>query len=239
MIISPIHKYVFVELPHTASTSIAKELLEHYDGHKRLAKHSPYNKFLSSANAEEKEYFVFSCIRNPLDVVITEYFRLKTNHKEAFTKPKKWKRNGGWVPNYQLRQFKFIQDNNADFATFFKRYYRVPYDSWSCLNHKQFDFVVRFENLQDDFSKLLYLLGIELKRDLPLSNKTGGKKDYLSYYTPDIQDQAKRVFSPFMKEWGYDFPPEWGNSSISQLRQVEFYLHRISRKLYWRYFKKY
>lgn len=239
MIISHAHQYLFIELPHTASTSIAKELLSYYDAHKILAKHSPYNKFFRGANTEEKKYFVFSGIRNPLDVVVTEYFRLKSNHKEAFTRSKKWKINGGWVPEYQLEQFKFIQDHDADFTAFFKKYYRTPYDSWSCLNHKQFDFIIRFESLQDDFSKVLHLLGIEQKRDLPLSNKTGGKRDFLSYYTPEIREQAKRVFSPFMKEWGYDFPPEWGDSSIPVLKQAEFSIHRIPRMLYWRYLKKY
>jgi len=239
MIVSHEYKYLFVELPHTGSTSISKELREHYGGHTILAKHSPYNKFLRSASAEEKAYFVFSGIRNPLDVAVTEYFRLKTNHKEAFTKPKKWKKNGGWVPEYQLKQFKFIQDYNADFATFFKKYYKSPYDSWSCLSHKRFDFVIRFENLQDDFSKILHMLGIEQKRLLPTNNKTGGKRDFLSYYTPEIQDQAKRVFGPFMKKWNYSFPPEWGNSSVSELSQLEFYLHSIPRNLYWRYLKRY
>lgn len=239
MIVSHNCKYLFVELPHTASTSISQELRDNYDGHRVLAKHSPYHKFLNNASKEEKTYFVFSCVRNPLDVVVTEYFRLKANHKESFTTPKKWKRNGGWVPNYQLNQFKFISDNDADFATFFKKYYKAPYDNWSCLDHKNFDFVIRFENLQEGFSQVLQLLGIEQKRVLPSSNRTGGKKDFLSYYTPEIQDQAKKVFGPYMKKWGYEFPSSWGDSSIPLSRQAEFYLHGIPRKFYWRYLKKY
>lgn len=239
MIISHTYNYVFIELPHTASTSISQELRDNYDGHKVMTKHSPYNKFFRSASPEEKSYFVFSCIRNPLDVVVTEYFRLKTNHKEAFTNPKRWKRNGGWVPEYNLRQFKFIKDENADFAAFFKKYHKFPYDNWSCLDHERFNFLIRYENLQDDFSKVLYLLGIEQKRPLPINNKTGDKRDFISYYTPDIQDQAKKVFSPFMKKWNYEFPSEWGDNSVSTLSEIEFYLHGIPRKLYWKYLKRY
>jgi hypothetical protein len=237
MIISHKYKYLFVELPHTASTAVSQELRDNYDGHQILWKHSPYHQFLRIANTEEKSYFVFSCIRNPLDVVITEYFRIKTNHEGAYTDPKRWRRNGGWVPDYQLRQFNFIQDNNADFATFFKRFHKVPYDNWSCLAHKQFDFVIRFENLQSDFAKVLKLLGIEQKRALPLKNKTGNKQHFLSYYTPEIQGQAKRVFGPFMEKWDYDFPSEWGDNSVSWLGQVEFHLRSVPRKLYWRYLK--
>ena len=41
MIISHKHKYVFVELPQTASSAIAKELKANYDGHEILFKQSP------------------------------------------------------------------------------------------------------------------------------------------------------------------------------------------------------
>lgn len=239
MIVSPVYKYVFIELPHTASTSINRELCAYYDGQKILSKHFPYHNFLRNANAEEKKYFVFSGIRNPLDVVVTKYFKLKNNHDEHFTKPRHWQKNGGWVTNYDLKQFKFIQDNHADFAVFFKKYYKFPYDNWSCLAHKQFDFVIRFENLQNDFLQVLQLIGIEPKRDLPLINKTGGKKEFISYYTPEIQDQAKRVFGPFMSKWGYDLPSEWGDNSNLGVNQLQLNVINIPRKFYWRYLKKY
>jgi len=50
-----------------------------------------------------------------------------------------------------------------------------------------------------------------LARPLPVVNKTGEKREaFWSYYTPEVQDYARRIFGPFMKEWGYEFPPEWG-----------------------------
>ncbi len=33
------------------------------------------------------------------------------------------------------------------------------------------------------------------------------ERDYMSYYSPDTVAHAKRVFGPFMKEWGYELPP--------------------------------
>lgn len=238
MIISSLHKYVFVELPHTATTSIRRELCAIYDGQEILAKHSPYHKFLKTANAEQKKYFVFSSLRNPLDVVVTKYLKIKTNHNGSYTKSEHWKRNGAWIPDYELKQFKFVQDNDADFPTFFKKYYKVPYDNWSCLAHKQFDFVMRYENVQDDFSKAIQLIGIEQKRPLPVVNKTREKKDFISYYTPEIQEQAKRIFGPFMKKWGYEIPREWGDSSDLGTSELQLNLANIPRKLYWMYWKQ-
>lgn len=237
MIISSKHRYIFIQLPHTASSSIAKELIQNYDGQKILDKHSAYHEFKKIASADEKKYFIFSCIRNPLDVVVTRYFKYKTNHRQEFTNPKAWKMNGGWVPDYQLRRFRYVQEN-TDFSVYFNKYYKFTYDNWSSLDHKKFDFVIRFEHLQKDFIQVLHKIGIEPLRPLPLVNKTSDKeKDPFSYFTPETQMQAKAIFGPFMKKWGYDFPVEWGDSSVPWVYRLEYELSGIAKKLYWKYWK--
>lgn len=242
MIISHKYKYIFVQLPRSASTSIGRELCEQYDGHKIkiLPKHSLYSRFLRIANAEEKNYFVFSSIRNPLDVVVSIYTQFKDDNWGVYNDPRKWRKNGGWVSDYQLRQFNFVNNNKADFPTFFKKYYKLTYENRSGVDHKYYDFVIRFENLQDDFSKVLELIGIETKRPLPNVNKTKNKdKSFWDYYTPEIRSDAKAIFGCFMKRWGYDFPPEWGDNSIPLHRQLEYEILNIPRHLYWRYLHRY
>jgi hypothetical protein len=230
MVISHEHRYVFVELPNTASSAIHKELCEHYNGiplmHPTMGRHIYYHEFLKSARAEERDYFVFSCIRNPLDVTVSVYFKFKTNKKNVFTNPELWKKNGGWVTDYDLSRFNFIQSTSADFPAYFKRFYRFPpYDNWSRLSHKKFDFIIRFENLRGDFARVLELLGLDAKRSLPVVNKTAlREKDFWSYYTPEIRDQTRRVFGPFMKKWEYDFPSEWGDFSVPWLSRLLFYI---------------
>lgn len=66
MVISDKYKYLFVELPHTGSTAISRELCEYYDGTQILSKHIFYHQFLKTATPKRKNYFVFSCIRKPL-----------------------------------------------------------------------------------------------------------------------------------------------------------------------------
>lgn len=85
MIISGEHRYVFVELPRTGSTAIRKELLNQYGGRKILQKHSTYQEFLRTANEEEKRYFVFSGVRNPLDDAVSHYFKLASDHHGRFS----------------------------------------------------------------------------------------------------------------------------------------------------------
>jgi hypothetical protein len=234
MVISHVHKYLFIELPRTGSTAIRKELEKNYSGVPILYKHSTYYDFLKVATTEEKKYFVFSCIRNPLDSVLSYYFKCKTNHRQQFTDPSKMI-SKGIVGFLDSKIFNCVKNTNADFPTFFMKLYRIPYNNWSHLSHEKFDFVIRFENLQDDFAKALTLIGIEPKRPLPLANKTGMKEgDFLFYYTPETVKRAKRVFGPFMSKWGYEFPSEWGDTSVPWWNQMEFELFNVFRNFYWR-----
>jgi len=237
MIIGREHKYLFVELPRTASTAISHELREMYGGESILRKHATYLDFLKTASSEEREYFVFAGIRNPLDDAVSLYFKYRGDHKQKFTALAENRRKKRRLAEYAAAiKFRFIRQHEADFPTYFKRFYKIPYNTWSDLSHKQFDFVIRFENLQNDFARALELIGIEQKRPLPQVNKTGGKsRDYLSYYTPEIIPRAKRVFGPYMRQWGYSFPPEWGDEPTPWLTQVEYGFYNRFRNIYWRY----
>jgi hypothetical protein len=238
MVISHTYKYLFVELPLTGSTAIHRELLTHYDGEPLLRKHATYSDFLKIASSEEKKYFVFSGIRNPLDYTVSLYFKYKTDHKLKFTNPRKIKKRKGIVSYIDTIKYHFIKEQEADFPSYFKRFYRIPYNNWSYMSHKQFNFIIHFENLQEDFNRALGMMGIETIRPLPVVNKTNQRdKNYLIYYTPEIIPRAKRVFGPYMKQWGYDFPREWGESAVPWWNQMEFEFYNTFRNVYWKYLR--
>jgi hypothetical protein len=219
MIISHRYKYLFVELPHTGTTAISAELRELYDGTKILHKHARYAEFLRTASVAEREYFVFSALRNPLDVAVSVYFRYKTDHRGRYSTPR------GTVSRGDVELFRFIQRTGADFPAYFRHAYRrpLPYDNSSREAHAQFDFVMRFENLQDDFAKVLGLLGVEPQRPLPVVNSTSERRpDFVSYYSEEIIPRAKWVFGPFMERWGYELPPAWGSLPAPRTARVAF-----------------
>lgn len=219
MIISHRYKYVFVELPHTGSTAISAELGELYDGSKILHKHARYGQFLRIATAEERDYFVSSCIRNPLDEAVSLYFRYKTDHDSRYSKPR------GTVTSSDVDLFRWIQRSGADFPTYFRRAYRrpLPYDNFSREAHTQFDFVMQFDNLKEDFATVLGMLGIEPKRPLPIVNRTTLRRtDFASYYPPELIPRARWVFGPFLEQWGYRLPPGWGSFPAPITARVAF-----------------
>jgi Sulfotransferase family len=220
MVISHLHKYLFVEVPQTACTAIARELQEHYAGTKILHKHATYVDFLRQASAAEKKYFVFGGVRNPLDVAVSQYLKLKNNHKQKYTNPEV--RETAGVKAF-LQQYEFIQRENADFPAYFKKYKNFVFNEWYLLRHSDFDFVIRFENLQRDFSLAISKIGATLVRELPHVNPTEGKtRDYRSFYTPEIREQAIRAFGPYMREWGYTFPEEWGTVRVPLSSTIRF-----------------
>jgi hypothetical protein len=240
MVISHRHRYLFLELAHTASTAVSKELREHYDGQLILAKHSTYRDFLRIATDDEKTYFVFSCIRHPLDVAVTKYFKRKTDQNRRWSDPAKAGGSRDLGKVLDRRTFRFIHDNDADFAKFFLRFYRLPYNSWACLDHKNLDLVMRFESLEADFAEALRRIGIEQVRPLPARNVTGERqKSFFDYYdTPAAIERAKRVFGVYLQEWGFELPREWGELEISALDRVAYDVRTFLLKMYWLHLKR-
>jgi hypothetical protein len=237
MIVSHRYKYLFVEFPHTASTAIRGELLAHYNGVPILHKHATHIDFKKIATAEEKNYFVFSCIRNPLDVAVTVYHKCRKLNSRITEYPK--------VKRYHLhhwliegRKAALVASARTDFPTYFRRTYRLPHSDWSNLAHLDFDFIIRYENLQEDLAQVLKLLGIEQKKPLALVNRTDGKsRDFISYYTPDIIPRARWVFGPYMQAWGYRFPEEWGDEPVHWLNQLEYCIICMLRNFYWQHLR--
>ncbi|MEM9050812.1 MAG: sulfotransferase family 2 domain-containing protein [Bacteroidota bacterium] len=239
MIISDKHKYVFVEYPQTGCSAVATELMANYDGRRILFKHAQYQEFLNKANAAEKEYFAFSTIRNPMDIVVSKYFKYRTNHKNYVDKKLKHGKLRKLVsPGVERRRRDFVVQNDASFEEFFLKFFTLPYSAWSIVNHNKLDFVMRFENLTQDFSRALEKIGVEPVRELPRFNKTSEKKKHFSeYYASDeAQKRAIKVFSAYMNEWEYSFPDSWGVNAKEQPRGSYDFVN-FFRKYYWNYLR--
>lgn len=223
MIISHKHRFLFVEIPHTASHSISEQLIAHYGGEPIHRKHANVTQFLGCATAEEKSYFKFATVRNPLDTAATDYAKLKGNHKGQFTNPEMLIENGGHVTKDHLREFQYIQSTAADFAAFFRAFRSRLYNNWFLIGHQHFDYVIRFENLQDGFTEVLRRLQIEQVEAIPHVNETKGKgTSYEGFFTPDIYARAASFYGPFMAKWDYDFPSRWGKIPVPLLSRLQF-----------------
>ena len=119
MIISHKYKFLFIGLPFSASSAISKELHLQYKGEPYLGKHSLYHEFEKVATKEEKEYFVFAVLRNPMEIAVTVYEKMRANAKGNFTNYELYKENGGHITKKHREKFNFICNNNASFKNTF------------------------------------------------------------------------------------------------------------------------
>lgn len=246
MVIDRKHKFIFIELPLTATSAISKEIRDQYGSEPFLYKHATYSKFLQKASEEEKKYATIGSMRIPLDQTVSMYFKYKNDKEldERFTtgKNKFARRNGKFLRkllsfNRHKSRADFVTKNNADFEQYFLKFFKWPYSNWSILDHKNFDHIIRFENLADDYRNVFNSVGLPLTRDLPQSNKTPGRsKDFWSYYESDkVKRRAKFVFGPFMRYWGYKFPETWNHIKEPWYAQALYNITNIPSKIYWRY----
>jgi hypothetical protein len=235
MIISHKHKYIFVELQRTASGAVRKELIDNYFGEEILNKNTGYHTFYKSAAPEEKKYFVFSGVRNPLDRTISFYEKLK-NDPRSYISNIEYKKKKSLAEKYFLKQHKFIKESNATFSQYLKKFYYFPYDDRSCLSHYNFDYVYRFENLQNDFKEILSRLGITQVRPLPVVHKTKSKSSNISDYLDDEgKKHAIRIFGPFMEKWNYSMPFDEKILAVSVSDRYKFRFFFFLRYIYYRY----
>ena len=176
MIISYKYKFLFIGLPFSASSAITKELHKEYEGEPYLRKHSLYHEFKKVATTEEKKFFVFTVLRNPMEIVVTVYEKIKSNSKRNFTNPKLFTENGGHISKKQRELFNFIHDNNASFQEYFIKFFNKPFDNFASITLDKCDYVIRYENITEDYKIALTKAGIESPKDLPVANKTVKKK---------------------------------------------------------------
>ena len=213
MVISEKHKYVFIEVPRTGTSAISEELCSVYDGQRILRKHSSYWNFLAKMRFEANKYTVLSCIRNPMDSIVSLWFKLRNKQKNPFKKSASLGMAIG--DSYFKKQYKFSQVVENNFSDYFLKFYQWPYNDMS-ISHNAIDFIIRFENLQEDFDKWLSIMKIEKVRDVPHFNPTVERsKSFWHYYEKRTWQRAFHVFGPYFNNWGYKFPEYWGKANIS------------------------
>ena len=207
-----------------------------YDGVCILKKHATYRDFLRQANAQEAGYFAFAAIRNPMDKQVSLYFKYKNDHNNFSLDrdPRTFANDNVFVRWLMQRQFRYVYEQGASFSDFLRRYYRMPYDDWSSLDHRRMSFIIRFENLADDFAEVLRRLGISPQRPLPMANKTNSREnDFWSYYPRELRDHARWVFGPYFRRWGYSFPSDWDQDTPFG-SELAFAVSNVPRQIYWR-----
>ena len=174
-----------------------------------------------------------------MEIAVTVYEKMKTNAKGNFTNSDLFKENGGHITKNHRIRFNYIKDNNATFQEYFLKFHNKPYDNYSSMTIDNCDFIIRHENIAEDYLLALNKAGVETPFSLPVVNKTAGKKNDLSeYYTKDIRRQTIYIFGPFLAKYNYCFPENWGDINIPLSSTIKFKIMSVLRRANERFVKK-
>jgi len=233
MVISHQNKYLYIQVPHSASTAIAAEFCAYYGGEPILSQHATYADFLYRSSPEEQTYRVIASLRHPMDVALTQYTKLKNDHKQRYSTPSVWQQNNR-IGRKELKRFAAVRREDMCFESYLRRYHRGIYNDYAASLPDALFRLIRYDRLQDDFRDTVLALGMEPVRALPRVNTTEGKPgDWASAYPASLRVNVQRHFGPYMEKWGFAFPPDWSPRKPTSLEQARFQCDQFLRRAYY------
>jgi hypothetical protein len=194
-------RFLFVHIPKTAGNSIQSVLRDYsedelvalrreQDGVERFGlrnpkykvkKHSTLAEYRAAlGEAEFGRLYKFTCARNPWDRMVSYYFT-PTQQAEV------WDR----------KKFRKIISSAAPVADYL-RLNKGKEDPFANV-----DFIMRFENLADDFRTVCAALDIS-PTSLPRYNRSK-REHYSKYYDEELRELVRERFAAEIERFGYTF----------------------------------
>ena len=183
--ISHKHKCIFVHIPKCAGSSIEKFFVgRDWWNINKKTKHIHAKTAKKIYKDDWNEYFTFSFVRNPWDIMVS-WYKWRRSHNLSFdkflTEYKIKHKYADWLPE-TLYQTDFLLDEN---------------------DNPLVNFIGRFENLQEDFNVVCDKIGIP-HQQLPHTNKTK-HKHYTEYYDDETKEIVAERCARDIEYFGYEF----------------------------------
>ncbi len=212
---------LFLQAPHTGSTSLGTLLREDFGGVKLLEdvirdergqvvlrqKHQTLAQLLEAGLVTPEGragLLVVVGVRNPFDLVLTEYAR---------------NREAGAISAWQrlLRRLPGVSDDFSvrDFERFVVRRY-TPNAFYRAIGRRPMapvdwtagaDHIIRFEAMQEGLDAALAKVGVTEPHPLPHRNPTASRRerDYRTVYSERAREIVARAYARELRQHGYTF----------------------------------
>ena len=194
-------RFLFIHIPKTAGNSIQSVLRDYsedqlvalrkeQDGIERFGLRNPKYKIRKHSTLREyrdtlgdkqfRKLYRFTCVRNPWDRMVSYYFT-PTQSSESWDR-KKFR--GIISKAVSIADYLRLNENEED-----------PFAN--------VDYIMRFENLADDFRTLCNQLKI-LPATLPQYNRST-REHYSRYYDDELREFVRTRFAAEIERFGYTF----------------------------------
>ena len=181
------HKYkcIFIHLGRTGGTSIEFALGETVDGPE---KHLPQRMMRRKYKNYWKDYYKFTCVRNPYDWVVSQYFHNKQINYEWYEK----------TYNVDIKTMSFL-----DFLKFNNIHIREEKLNVFLDNLNEIDYIIRFEELQKGFDYVCDQIG--KPKTLLERIESSTHESYMNYYnTREKIDITNEDYREYFEMFGYE-----------------------------------
>ena len=218
--ISEKNKFIYIKVPKTATSSIEYTLTqafkddeltwdEQFEKYPWIRKHSKLDWFYEHL-IDLSEYFCFSFIRNPWDLVLS-FWTYYQNEKIIPWKPVNW----AVLEDMGYERWKegddhYIEKEKSTKGVDFNEWIKTNYDwmqgdqvSFFDNADREMDFIGRYENLNADYDTLCKKLKIENK--LGHVNKKSTKSNRQDTYNEESKKIVEDYFMRDIEKWGFEF----------------------------------
>jgi len=159
--------------------------------------HMPVDEVKRVANIDWDSFFKITTVRNPWDMTVSMYWTFVIDMvKPVFSE---WLETCKIYPYMTKRNnYSNISEKEVSFANCEDYYFK---DGERIADH-----YLRYENLESDYEKLCYRIGIPYRK-LPKirADLRTDKKHYSNYYDENTIELVAKMFPQIIKEFGYKF----------------------------------
>lgn len=201
ILLSMLHRnpnFIFLHINKTAGVSIATSLT----GSSKSAVHRSALFYKNRYPKESKEFFKFTVVRNPWAKEISDYyFHLSRPSSHVRKQNLNFEQ---YIDSYFTPSYRFFLPAEETVTQESENWYwRRHQLDWISVNGKIWvDYILRFENLKNDFKSLCGKLNIP-KRSLIHTHKTaytGKRKQNRKAYTELYTDRSRKLVEQFYRK---------------------------------------
>ena len=177
-------KFVFIHVPRTGGTSIESQLKKRF----KIEGNKHQSMFEIMGNIDVSEFFKFTFVRNPWDLVISKYFAPYYSNINYLS---------GKTLSYFLENYSpAINEAGDSFFDFF--------------NPDDMDFIGRFEDRDKGLEVISQKIGIDLDPHFSVKNKemqkAKSKKKFWEYYDEETIEIVYNKYKLDIDYFNYKYP---------------------------------
>jgi len=193
--ISHSHKFIFFHGFKTAGVSIRislQDLIHKDEFWHANNQHAPATRQLGHYGKEIfNNYLKFSVVRNPWDRMVSAYFYFRSRDIET--------------ANRQYKNVKYCQEHTFPEFVFFHKV--LSSTNLLSVNRKLVtDYIIKFENLDNDFNDLCKRLNIPKTNLKHITHNTSRPRGhYSTFYDTKTMEEIKKFYKKDIKNFVYTF----------------------------------